>query len=169
MKKSKKRAILGLSFGVIFSILLIIFFVMIAFIAINAFLNTRDCAKLGIFLSNFQSDVDKAWNAQRDEFDFKGDLPRNLDFVCFYNFNKDPRGAFDYIGHDIGVFEGTDDNFYFYPTENACSIPRHNIKHMDIEGMTRNQNPFCVKIDRGLLRLKVIKDFNDRFVTIAAG
>jgi len=61
MKRMEKRGqqILGMSFGVIFSIILIVFFIVVAGIVINSFLKTGDCAKMGIFLDRFGSDVKK--------------------------------------------------------------------------------------------------------------
>jgi len=44
-KQKRSQQILGLSFGMIFSIFLIIFFIMIAFIVIKQFLGVQDCTK----------------------------------------------------------------------------------------------------------------------------
>ena len=168
MKKNKRGMIMGMSFGVIFSIILIIFFIMITFIAINAFLNTKDCAKIGIFLDSFQSNVDKAWNSQSDDFKFKGSLPSKLDFICFYDMEDSLKGSYNEIGFELGRYKGTGANFFFYPTGKACNIPRHIIKHVDLELITEKQNPSCIPLEKGIVNLRIKKGFNDRFVTVTA-
>jgi len=69
MKRGKKaQEVFGMSFGVIFSIILIVFILVVAGIAINHFLGLKKCTQLGLFIEDFANeggDIDKAWNSQR--------------------------------------------------------------------------------------------------------
>jgi hypothetical protein len=167
MEKNKKgQGTFEMSFSMIFSILLIIFFVIVAFIAIRAFLKTKDCAQIGIFYEDFEVEVRKAWNSQKSNFEFKGNLPGSLEYVCFANLSINPRGEFENIGTDIWIYQGSDANIILSPHQKAC-IPYNTIAHLDIEKITFNNNPYCVEIIDGRISLKIEKDFNERLVRVS--
>ena len=166
-QKSKKgQETLGISFGVIFSIILIIFFIVIAFIVIKSFLRTQDCAQIGIFIDKFEADVKRTWNSQFDTHTFKGNLPGSIDYVCFANLTRDVRGEYEQIGFDIGLFEGKEANTFFYPIGKTCEIPYKNIPHLDIEKIAGLKNPNCIPVQSGRIDIVLRKDLNDRFVDI---
>ena len=77
--KSKKAQIFGMSFQMIFSILLIIFFIATAFIAIKFFLGIQTKSQVGFFLNDLQGELDKAWERQEGSFYFNGSLPSGID------------------------------------------------------------------------------------------
>ena len=84
------QSVMGMSFGVIFSIILIIFIIVVAGIAIRTFLSTGDCARIGIFLNendktSFRFAVEKAWKSSGITFDYDAKLPSSLEYVCFAN------------------------------------------------------------------------------------
>ena len=60
-KSKRSQETLGIGFGVIFSIILIVFFIVIAGIVIKSFLDIKKCAELGIFVDRFGSEVKKTW------------------------------------------------------------------------------------------------------------
>ena len=167
MKQKRGQQVFGMSFGTIFSILLIIFFIVIAIIVINAFLKTQKCAEVGIFIDDFQIEIDKTWNSQKSEFEFESNLPSKLDYVCFANLSNNFQGNYADIGAEIGVYQGYDANLFLYPIENACDMVHHNIKHIDIDKITRFENPYCIGIDNGKISIKIEKDFNEALVSVS--
>jgi len=167
-KRNKKgQQILGLSFSVIFSIFLMIFFIIIAFIAIKAFLDSKKCAEIGFFRDAFEKQIKKTWNSQKDSFDFKGTLPSNIDYVCFANLTNQRRGEFSDIGFELGVYKERGDSMFLYPTGKSCSMPSHNVKYLDIEDITRSQNPYCIEVKKGIVNLRIEKGFNQRLVSVS--
>ena len=102
IKNKKGQEVLGLSFGIIFSIILIVFFIVIAGIVIKSFLGAQDCARLGIFIDRLEKDVDKSWNSPSDSHTFKGDLPSKIDYICFGNLTEASKGEFKDIGYELG-------------------------------------------------------------------
>jgi hypothetical protein len=164
----RSQSVFGMSFGTIFSILLIIFFIIIAFIAIRHFLNLRDCAKIGLFVDDFQEKIDKAWSSQKSGFSFTGSLPSNLDYVCFANFSRPINGndVERKIGNEISVYKFSEGNMFFYPRENSCNMPYIRIKHINIEEITKIRNPYCIKIESGKIIVEIEKDYNDALVSI---
>ncbi len=167
-KNKKGQQILGLSFGVIFSIILIVFFIFIAIIVINSFLKAQGCAKVGLFIDDLEADVKKSWNSQTDSHVFKGLLPSGIMYVCFADLSKSFIGNInnDEIWRSISLYEGKNANMFFYPTGESCEMPYKNIEHLDIEDITMFENPYCIAVDRGRINIKVGKKLNNRFVGI---
>lgn len=165
-QNKKSQQTLGLSFSVIFSILLIVFFILIAFIAINAFLKTKDCAQIGIFINNFETEINKAWDSQKDSFEFRERIPSKLDYVCFANLSKRIKGEWDYVGEKISIYKGAQATLFFYPPGKACEIPYKNVRHLNIEGVTDSDNPYCIKIEDGVAKIRIEKGFNDALVSV---
>ena len=164
--KKKGQVAFGMSFSMIFSILLIIFFIIVAFIAIRAFLRTKDCAQIGIFYEDFETEVKRAWNSQKASFDFKGGLPSKLQYVCFANLSRNAKGEYEDIGRDIGVYQGLGANTFLYPKEKACDMAYKNVKHLDVESITKTVNPYCIPIREGRIDIKIEKRFNEGLVRI---
>ena len=165
--KKKAQQILGMSFGVIFSILLIIFFIIIAGIVISHFLRVQDCTKTGIFIDNLKKDIDKTWNSQIDSHPFTGNLPGKIEYVCFADLTKSSKGNFkDFFG-DFSLYEGREANLFFYPSASACEMPYQNILHIDMEKMVQNQNPFCIGVKSGKISIKVDKSLNNPLVRLS--
>jgi len=168
IKKKKAQQILGLSFGVIFSIILIVFFIFIAIIVINSFLKAQGCAKVGLFIDDLEADVKKSWNSQTDSHVFKGFLPSGIMYVCFADLSGSFVGDIndEEIWRSISLYEGKNANMFFYPTGKSCEMPYKNIEHLDIEDITMFENPYCIAVDRGRVDFKVEKKLNNRFVGI---
>ena len=92
-KPLRSQQTMGLPFGVIFSIILIVVFIVIAFIAIRHFLDIEGCAGVGQFYEELQRKVDEAWVSQSSEFDVEINLPGGIDKVCFADLNVERTGS----------------------------------------------------------------------------
>ena len=88
-KKFEKRGqqAVGMSFGMIFAIFLIIVFVVVAFISIKHFLSLGQTATVGAFYEDLQNGVDDAWNGQSSSSEFTIRLPDAIRQVCFANLS----------------------------------------------------------------------------------
>lgn len=166
MKNKKAQGIFGISFGTIFSVILIVFFIVIAFIVIKSFLNTQKCARIGIFIDNFENEVKDAWNSQSSSFESSGNLPSNLDYVCFANLSENFNGDNFDIENEIGLYQGQNANLFLYPNKNTCNMPYHNIEHLDIEKITALKNPYCIVVNKGKIKIQIEKGFNDALVSL---
>ena len=169
-RKNKKGqgGIFGMGFGMIFSIILIVFFVIVAFIAIKSFLGTQECAQIGIFKEYFQNEVTKTW-PQTGDFELKSRLPIKIKYVCFADLSKPitATGTAGNIGRELGVYEGYVANMFLYPTEPACDMVYHEIEHLDIDKIiSLKKNPYCIAVDDGDINIQIKKEFSDRLVSI---
>ena len=168
MPKSKRsQEIFGLSFGMIFAMVLIVFFVVMAIIVIISFLNMQKCAKIGIFIKDLNEKIENAWNQGDATFEFKGFLPTEIQYACFVNLTEgEPiRGRNSNIGTVLKTYSKKN-NFYFYPPKQSCDLAGQKILHIDIPSITESENPYCIKNDRGKVSMNINMGDNGPFVMI---
>lgn len=167
IKGKKGDGVFGMSFGMLFAIILIIFFIIIGFIGIRSFLNFQKNAQLKIFLDDLQMDINEAWNAGESSTVFKGNLPAGVQYVCFVNWKNSTIGANSFeinIYRDIqlaGV--SASQNFYFYSPEREYAIRSAEIKHIDLS----NKNPICIKVIDSRVSFKITKTFDNPLVIVS--
>ncbi|MEK6936057.1 MAG: hypothetical protein AABW67_04670 [Nanoarchaeota archaeon] len=168
-KSKSGQGTFDMSFGMIFSILLIIFFIVIAFIAIKSFLSTKDCAQVGIFSDNLQKDIDKAWNSQKSNFEFKATLPLGLEYICFADLLKPDKGSEidKKIYTEMSIYEQSNANMFLYPREKTCNMPYYTIKHINLNKTIESRNPYCIAVKDGSIIIQITKDFNEALVKIS--
>lgn len=168
MKKRGKKAegFLGMGFGMIFSIFLIIIFIITAVYAIKQFLSWGDCTKVGTFLNDFQNEVSTIFNSQHSSVSFPGTLPYGVKYVCFTNFSDKVRGQFLDIGQDLSFYGGTRDNLFFYPRGKAC-IKAKQILNLNMASITKIDNPYCIPVVKGKITIGISKGFNQGLVNLA--
>ena len=58
------------------------------------------------------------------------------------------------------------ENLFFYPVGSGQGVDAKEIKHIDLEKITENENPFCIKNINGKVKLITKKDFGKALVTI---
>jgi hypothetical protein len=171
MKKRGKRGqeVLGMSFGMIFSILLIVFFIVIAFIVINSFLKTQKCAQTGVFITDFKDEIKKAFNSPSEDSDFTRNLPSSIEYVCFSNALKPitASGSEEKIGEDIGIYSGKDANLFFYPRTNSCGASYFKIDNLNIEKTAGADNLKCFEVKDGKIKIHVQKGINENLVSLS--
>lgn len=161
-KKVDKRGQLKISFGMLFSIILIIIFLSFAFYAIQKFLELKDTTQVAKFENDLQGDVDKVWRGNQASRTREYILPTSIDFVCFIDY---PNGG-GRIYEELEQFFYSDENLFFYPIGSAQGRDSKRIKHIDLDKITQNENPFCIENVKGKVNLIIKKDFGEAEVTI---
>ena len=162
----RSQQILGISFGVIFSLILIVFFIAIAFIVIKHFLTLQNCTELGIFVDNFKADVQKSWSSPIDSHVFPGNLPSSIEYVCFADFSRSLKGKNSDIGNELSLFEGKNAQLFFYPSSKACDMPYHPIAHLNMDVILLKDNPYCIPVTDGSVKILIKKDSGEALVTV---
>jgi len=151
MKIGERKAQMQLSFGMIFSIILIIIFIIFAFYAIRSFLRVNDSAKVGNFINSLQEDVDSIWKAAKGSQEASYTLPSNVNKICFEN-----RG---------------DGNLVFYDNKNerVDNTPIADIKHINLTIMLRGFPPppkACHNVTEEKVKMLLEKKYGEELVTI---
>lgn len=157
-KITQKRADINLSFGVIFSIILIIVFLFAAIYAINFFLDYGKCTQIGDFYSDLQKQVNDAFYSQSVENKkVEISLPSSTSMICFANLSAEitnPGQEYE----DIKDYHLEDANLFLFPQEDSCNMPYKNIERINISEITKLKNPYCVYADDTLTLTKRIYD-----------
>jgi hypothetical protein len=81
--EKSKKAQMKISFGMIFSIILIIAFIAFAFYAIIIFIGIGNEADVGVFVNSLQEDVNRLWKSSHASQVFTYELPSEVKKVCF--------------------------------------------------------------------------------------
>jgi hypothetical protein len=149
IKRGKKSQLFGMPFSIIFSIFLIIFFLIAAWVGIKIFWSPGcDCAfsdqsQEGMFKDNFQIAIDDVWNSAGADRNFKINLPSKIERVCFMDYNSIARGTSDSLFKELR--NGGSGNMYLYPLKCACTgFKVLTMKHINITDTTKTNNPLCI-------------------------
>lgn len=139
----EKRGQMKLSFGMIFSIILIIVFIAFAFYAIQKFLKLKNTMEVGQFVNNLQSDIDKIWRSSQGSQEVKYFLSSKIESVCFVERE-----------YENLIFRSKD------------FIEGQKIGHIDIEKITEDGD-FCIENVKGKVKMMLEKDYGEALVTIS--
>lgn len=132
-----KSGEMKLSFGMIFSIFLIIVFLAFAFYVIPKFLDLQENITTKKFIDDFQNDVDKMWKSTQGSQEIEYSVPSGIEKICF-----------------------RDSELYFKPIGVGGNSDYTKIEHLDVA------DDFCVKSSDGRIKMTIKKDFNEVLVRI---
>ena len=144
MKRGDNRGQLDLSFGMIFSIILIIIFLAFGIYAIIQFLNLQQTIQINTFLNNFQNDINTMWKSAQGSQTVSYQLPTKIKSVCFVNDNE----------------------FQNLEFTSAQIIQGKKIDNIDIAKITKDESPFCVESVKGKISMTIEKNFGKTLVTV---
>ena len=121
-----KKGEFNMSFGMIFSIFLIVIFLAFGFYAIKTFVKMQAEAQFNFFISDLQKDINATWQSGEErDWPVSYSVPTYIKGVCF---------------------EEGDFNLKIVSDE---SISNKRLYHLDITKMLTTENPFCIdKVDR---------------------
>jgi uncharacterized protein (UPF0333 family) len=159
------RGQMKLSFGMIFSIILIIVFIGFAFYAIKSFLGLQSSAEIEKFINDLQSDINKVWKSSQASQEEEYSLPSEINYVCFVDFFSSKRGDKENIYEELKETFYGGENIVFYPI-GSSDFDSTEMDHIDIEETTKDENPFCIENSNGKVGLRILKDFEENLITI---
>jgi len=143
MKRGNKTGQMQISFGMIFSIILVIVFIAAGFYAIKKFLDLQSTIQVSQFLQDLQTDVDKAWKSPEISRNVKYVLPKKITEICFI-----------------------DDEFENLQFTANSIVKGEMIEHLDIAKITEEEDPFCISNTDGKVQFTIVKDFGEVLVRI---
>lgn len=156
-----KKGSIQISFGVIFSIIIIIAVIGVAFYVINYFLNLSKCTNVSLFYQEFQDEVDEAWNSEITRATFVGKLPGEIESVCFRDGESAGSGEEYEALSDYFRSRG---NMFLYPPEYACKQTSRKVEHVDLSGLPNGW--YCFSANNGEVRIPLEKGSFDALVKI---
>lgn len=137
-----KRSQMELSFGMIFSIILIIVFIFFAFYGIKKFLGMQELTQIKAFVNDFQNDVERMQKSFDGTQEKSYVVPKKIERICFVNKTQDLRL--------LGV--------------RYSDVV--NIKGVNIEKMLVNQEEYCIDNTDGKIKLILEIKYGENLVTI---
>ncbi len=140
--RRSKRAQMKLSFGMIFSIFLIIIFLAFAIYVIIKFLDMQHLIQIETFQNNLQANINTMWQSQQGSREVEYNLPKKITAVCF-----------------------TDDDYQNLMFESENPIDGKYIENINIEEMTLGGN-YCIENIEGKVSMTLVKDYREPLVTI---
>lgn len=138
-----KRGQMKLSFGMIFSIFLIIIFISAAIYFIIKFLDLQESIQIETFENDLQNDIDQMWQSQQGSREVEYPLPKKIIAVCFLE---------DDSGNLLLQAE--------------TPLPRGNINKIDMEFITAEESVYCIATEKGKIILTLTKDYGETLVKI---
>jgi hypothetical protein len=161
-----KKGQIKLSFGMIFSIFLIIVFLIFGFFAIKNFIGLGKTAQIGSFKDSLQNDIDRVWKGAQGSETVEYILPSGIISVCFIDYEKDASGSNSEFYSDFNQVHFGDENLFFYPVGSAEGLDSTEINHLDLEKITEQENPYCFFVSSGKISVQMTKQFGETLVTL---
>jgi hypothetical protein len=140
---NKKRGSIELSFGMIFSIILVVIFLAVAFYVIKKFMDFQNDAKILQFKDNVQKDIDDLWRSSQGTYEGVYSVPSGVKSVCFVD---DPY-----------------ENMVFSPN----TIKGVLIVHIDLAKTLGEKTSLCFSNVNNVIKISMGKDYGDNFVTLS--
>lgn len=160
----EKRGQLDISFGMIFSIIIIIAIIAVSFYVIQYFTKLSTCTSTGLFYEALEKEVNAAREATTSRQLFSADLPKSVDYLCIGNMTllskTEDKTRFDAL---YKIYRLSNNNVFVYPQNKGCQTL--NSKTIDY---IETSDFFCVKSNKGRVSLLIQKDAFDRNVRISS-
>jgi hypothetical protein len=148
-----KKAQMQISFGVIFSIILIVIFIAFAIYAIGKFMGVQKFAQVKKFQNDFQGDIDKMWKSTRGSQEVEYFLPKKIKQICFLEDKRDPMTS-KYF------------NAYYVPDDFDEFLLKNVDMTTSVTGSTTNPKTLCVNTTNGKISMAIKKGYSEDLVTI---
>jgi len=139
----KKSGQMEISFGMIFSIILVIFFLAFGFYAITKFIELQQSVQIETFLDDFQEDINAIWKSPQGSQSRTYVLPTKITAVCL---TDDPDINLEFTSKEI--------------------IPGDYIKNLNIENIIAEEDPFCVDNIKGKINFVISKEYGETLVSV---
>ena len=161
----KKRGQLQISFGMIFSIIIIVATLAVAGYVLVKFVDFGSRVSCKLYYNDLQERIDRAWKSDGSTSDiFQGTIPRGVEQVCFGSIGLSADAQDRNEQEELRFYADEQNNLFFYPPEkNACGADSfvYIIKHVSM------QKFFCVPARNGKAEVKISKGSTETLVTLA--
>lgn len=145
-----KRGQLELSFGMLFSIIIIIATITIAFYFLRVFFQTSSCTTFELLHKEIRDRVDEIWRAPQAREQVSLKVPQTITAVCFGT--PDVRHE---IGEKLDAYRVQGQGVYLYPPEEAC---QGSLAVKRLEHIAPQPAWFCANVSDRRANVRLIKE-----------
>lgn len=163
-----KNGAIEISFGFLFSVILIAIFIGVAIYAIKNFMSFKKCTEVLMFKNDLQDKVDEAF-ASSGEVMYKINftIPYKIELVCFLDKSKGGEGKWKNLYGKLSSYSFENKNVYFWPLNAVCEGEKaFTLKNINITKITEQNNPYCIENRNGIIEIKIEKGFYDSLVSL---
>jgi len=163
-----KRGQFQMSFGMIFSMFLIVIFLVVAFVVIKNFLDIGKEVEERQLVNDLNDEIKRLSQSTSSGTNilFEGNLgDTKVTHVCFFDSENVQRGRFVPQYEDFKSKQIDEEhNFYFYPREQSYTeSARIELVNMSV----LHYNPYCVIVRDGKVEFKLNKNIGEYLVRIS--
>ena len=141
--KRGKRGQMKMSFGMIFSIILIIVFLVVAFFAIQKFLSFQKEIVYKQFVEDLQTDIDKMWKSPQGSTIETYLVPSTVNSICFSN-----------------------NEFYNLKINHKNKYYEEELNYLDLENILQGQAETCIQAVDSKIKVIIQKNYSEPLVTV---
>jgi hypothetical protein len=150
MKTGERKGAIQLSFGMIFSVIMIIAIVAITGYVISYFVNLGKATNVGLFYDRLQDEVNVVWNSAISSKTLSFNVPSEIKSVCFgdlnaRNYDSRYREEYEHLRRFSSNFEKENKNMFLYPTQEAGEFAFNKLEHVDFSDLGEEFTCFDVK------------------------
>jgi len=164
---NSQRAQIQLSYGMIFSVFLIVIFMVVAFIAIRTFLDIEQHVNTKIFVRNLQTEINDVHRSSANQYPSRESLGTKITHVCFFDRTIEVEcvGEFRQMCEEFKGSGGDNEaNLYFYPKKYA---DESSIKINKVDMQDFDSNPYCFENRGGFVEMELSKNRGEDLVRIS--
>ncbi|MSS74465.1 hypothetical protein EXS72_02385 [Candidatus Pacearchaeota archaeon] len=164
-----KRGAIELSFGMIFSIIIMIAIIGVAVYAITSFLQIGKTSQISLFHQKFQNTVDEIWSSSITNKIVSFSLPSSIELICFgsligTNYNPLYERKFKEFVKYSNLHEQRNTNRFLYPIDTAKNFAYSKTEKIDVTELTGSFD--CFEINSGNVKIRFEKNEFDSSVKI---
>lgn len=163
MRKRGNKAQMKLSFGMIFSIILIAVFISFAIYVIVLLLEGQKKDMVALFVNDLRNDIDDVWKSSQSSQEITYNLPNDVEYVCFVDYDSKAKGKNEAFYSKLKQVYYGDENLFLYPVGSGQGLDSFMINHIDTEKIIERENPFCIENQKGV-KITLKKDFGEALV-----
>lgn len=149
----KKRGDIQISFGMIFSVILIIAFIAAGFYGISKFLCYKKSAEAGILKDDLEREIQRARNGEETSMNFARSVS-DIEAVCFYDSSKKAEGKDKNLEEQL-IRRKNEMNMFFLPLKNCLFPEGIKLEHINIQNMTSERNPYCIYTKNNKISMRI--------------
>lgn len=138
----KNNGQMAMSFGMIFSIILIIIFLVFAFYGIKKFLDLQKEVQVKSFINDLQDDIDKMQKSFEGSQERNYIVPTKIEKICFVNEDKN----LQLLGEKYSDAK--------------------KINGINLEKMLGNKKEYCIQNTDGKIKIQLEINYGENLVTI---
>ena len=158
----QKAGQLQISFGMIFSIIIIIATLAVAGYVIVNFVDLGGNISCKLLYQDLQEKIDKAWHSSISSESFNKDVPAGINYVCFGNLSQQTNSSYKMQYEKFSMYARPKSNMFFYPVEGACDDTEftYALEHVSFPGF------FCIPVKEGKIGIHLSKGKFDSLVRL---